>query len=74
MSVININYKQSERKAQELKELLLDIDRVCDILYNRLDYEGVWETILCLEDVRVQYYVEWFEHEMIVQTKGKNNV
>ena len=63
--------KQAEKKAEELKALLIDLDSVCDILYNRLDYSGIWEALMELEDVRVKYYLEYFEYNDIVDSKGK---
>ena len=73
MSVINsLDYQRSKRRAKELKGFLQELDSICDKLYNRLDYKGVWDALMKLEDVRVQYYVEFYENNKIVQLRGKN--
>jgi predicted patatin/cPLA2 family phospholipase len=75
MSVIyGLEYKKAEKRVKELRTLLLELDSICDTLYNRLEYNGIWETVMKLEDVRVKYYTEFFEHEKIVNLKGKKNV
>lgn len=73
MSVIfGLEYKKSKKRAEEIHGFLLELDLVADILYNRLEFSGVWETLMKLEDVRVQYYTEFYEHNKIVELKGKN--
>lgn len=71
MSVINLEYKKSKKRVQELKGFLLKLDSICDTLYNNLEYDGVWESLMKLEDVRIKYYIEFFEHNKIVELKGK---
>lgn len=73
MSVINsLDYQRSKRRAKELKGFLQELDSICDRLYNRLDYSGVWDALMKLEDVRVQHYVEFYEQNKISQFKGTN--
>lgn len=68
MSVlIKIDHKKSEKRARELKSFLLELDSVCDKLYNRLEYEGIWDLLMDLEDVRIKYYVEYYEHQEIIK-------
>jgi hypothetical protein len=68
-----LEYKKSKKRIKELKTFLLELDSICDTLYNRLDYKGVWDSLMKLEDVRVQYYTEFYEHDMVVKSKGKIN-
>jgi hypothetical protein len=65
-------YKRAKKRAEELKGFLIELDSICDKLYNRLDYSGVWESLMKLEDVRVRYYIEFYEHDKIVRLRGKN--
>lgn len=75
MSVIHsIEYKRAQKRANEIRVFLLELDSVCDTLYNRLEYNGVWETLMQLEDVRVKYYTEFYEHKKIITLKGTPNV
>lgn len=70
MSVVyDFNFRQAEKRAKELKVFLSELDNVCDKLYNRLEYKGVWETLMKLEEVRVQYYVEYHENMKITKLK-----
>ena len=72
MSVIyGLDLKKSQKRAKELKSFLLELDSICDNLYNRLDYNGVWESLMKLEDVRIQYYTEFYEHDKIVSLRGR---
>jgi hypothetical protein len=70
-NVYDLEYKQSEKRSEELKTFLLELDSICDILYNRLEFVGVWDSLMKLEDVRVKYYIEFYEHDQIVKQKGK---
>ena len=73
MSVIyGFEYKRAKKRVEELKGFLLELDSICGKLYNRLDYSGVWESLMKLEDVRVRYYIEFYEHDKIVRLRGKN--
>ena len=72
MSVIyTLEYKKSKKRAAELKAFLLELDLICDKLYNKLEFTGVWEALNRLEDVRIQYYTEFYEHDKIVSLKGR---
>jgi hypothetical protein len=72
MSIIyGLEYKQAQKRAKELKSFLLKLDSICDTLYDNLEFSGVYESLLKLEDVRVRYYVEFYEHDKIVRLKGK---
>ncbi len=65
----NIKYKQLEKYAKDLSVFLIELDSVCDILYNRMEYDGVFDVLMTLEDVRVRYYIEYFD---INATLNKN--
>lgn len=71
MSVHDINVKKAENRAKELKEFLTELDSIADKLYNRLEYKGVWDMLMELENVRVQYYVEFHEHQRIIRLRGR---
>jgi hypothetical protein len=63
MSVVYVmERKKSEKRIKELTEFLIDLDSMADKLYNKLEYRGVWETLMKLEDVRITYYIEYHEH------------
>lgn len=70
MSVLPIEGKLAEKKAQELRGLICDLDSICDILYSRLDYSGIWDVLMELEEVRVKYYTEFFEYDQLAK-RGK---
>lgn len=73
MSVITtLNSKISKKKARELKEFLLELDSICDKLYNRIEVPGIWNVLMKLEDIRIQKYVEYYEHNKISQLRGKD--
>lgn len=69
--IIDFNFRQAEKRAKELRVFLSELDNVCDILYNRLEHNGIWETLMCLEDVRVKCYVEYHEQLKVTQFKRK---
>jgi len=74
MSVIHsLEHKQAKKRAKELKEFLLELDLICDKLYNRLDFKGTLEALMKLEDVRVHYYTEFFEYDRVVTLRRKLN-
>lgn len=73
MKPLNLfEYKKSQKRHKELEDLLIKLDLVADTLYDLIGYDGVWDTILSLEDVRVKYYVEFIEHDLILN--GRKNV
>jgi hypothetical protein len=68
-----MEYQRSQKRAKELKSLLFELDSVADVLYNNINYNGVWDLLQHFEEVRIKYYVEFYEHDKIVQDKGKIN-
>ena len=71
--VYNIDDKKAEKRIIQLTEFLIELDSVCDILYNRLEYDGIYSSLMKLEDVRIMYYVELREHEEALNYKGNND-
>ena len=69
--VNELEIKRSEKRLKELRKFLIDLDNVCDTLYASLEYDGIWEALMELEDVRVKYYIEFYEHETLIKLKGK---
>lgn len=70
-NIYALENKQITKRAEELTNFLLELDLICDQLYNRTEYNGVLDTLMKLEDVRITYYIELYELEL----KGKiNNV
>ena len=67
----DLDYKRNKKKAEDLKSFLLELDSIADKLYNRLDYDGVWEMIMKIEDVRVKYYTEFYEYSKIIEIGEK---
>jgi hypothetical protein len=67
----DLDYKRTKKKAEDLKSFLLELDSIADKLYNRLEYDGVWETIMNIEDVRVKYYTEFYEYSKIIEIGEK---
>ena len=68
MSVVyTLEKKMSQKRIVELTDFLIELDSMTDKLYNRLEYRGVWEALLALEDVRVRYYTEYYEHEQFLK-------
>lgn len=72
--VHDITYTIGNKRLKELAAFLIELDSIADTLYNKLEYNGVWETLMSLEDVRVRYYVEYHEQKKILSLKGKRNV
>lgn len=71
MSVISLDYKKSKNRAKELKSFLLKLDSVCDVLYDNLNYDGMWDVIDKIESVRVKYYLEYHEYQNVVEMRKK---
>lgn len=68
MSVVDVfEYKYAKRKRDEIESFLIQIDTICDILYNNLEYKGVWGLIDKIEDVRIENYVLWHEYDQIIK-------
>jgi len=72
--IYDINTKHREKNVKKLNDFLIELDSICDKLYNRLEFSGVWDVLLELEDVRVRYYVELYEQRKILELKRKRNV
>jgi len=71
MNVVNaIEYKKAQKRLKEIRPVILELDSICDTLYNRVDVNGVWAALMKLEDIRVQLYIEYFEHENTIKRKG----
>lgn len=68
--VSTLDVKRSQKRMKELRKFLIDLDNVCDTLYASLEYDGIWEALMELEDVRVKYYIEFYAHETLVNLKG----
>lgn len=71
--IIGMEYKKSQKRAKELKTFLLELDSICDTLYNRLEFSGVWDSLMLLEDIRVKYYTEYYEHDKILSIRKRLN-
>lgn len=71
--ILDFNSRQAQKRARELKVFLTELDNICDTLYNRLEYKGVWETLMSLEDVRVKYYCEWHERNKVTSFKRRDD-
>lgn len=65
--------KKAEKRNQELEILLLQLDLVANLLYNNLEYDGVFELIQDFEELRLKYYLEHYENEVLIKNKGKIN-
>lgn len=71
MSVIYaLEYKLAEKRVKELIGFLTELDEVCDSLYDMINYDGIFDILMYLEEVRIQYYMELFEHQEFLK-KGK---
>lgn len=66
-------YKQAQKRVDELETLLIQLDLIANILYNNVQYNGVWDLIEDFEEVRLKYYLEHYENESIVLNKGRVN-
>lgn len=68
MSVINVfEYKHAKKKREEIEAFLLQLDTMCDTLYNNLDKKGVWQLVNQIENVRIENYVLWYEYDQITK-------
>lgn len=70
-NLYDLEYKKAKKRAQEIKEFLLELDSICDKMYNRLGYDGVWEALNKLEDVRINYYTQFYEYSNIIKLDRK---
>lgn len=62
-SVDEIENQRNKKKEAELRKFMYQLDTVGEILYNNLDYDGVWEVIENFEELRIRYYVLHHEYE-----------
>jgi len=67
----SLEYRRNLKKLDELERLLIDLDKVADILYDSISYGSVWDLIKKLEETRHKYYMDHFELSHIVKTKGR---
>ena len=73
MNVTNaFEWKRAKVKRDKLHKLLLELDKVGDVLYNNIEHGGVWEIIKKYEEVRINYYVEFYEWDQIVKQRKTN--
>lgn len=70
----SLAYKRAKKKVVKLHHLLTELDKVGEILYNNLEHHGVWRLIELLEEVRIYYYVQYYENDNIVKNKGRVDV
>lgn len=67
-------YKKAEKKADDLLDFLLDLDKTADILYNRIEYREIWTLLEHLEHIRIKYYVEFEELNNLLKDKENLDV
>lgn len=73
MKVVDaFEYKRAKEKRDKLKHLLKELDLVGEILYNNMEYSGVWELIKHLEEIRIYYYIDFHEANEIVKQRKTN--
>ena len=65
-----LELKRAQKRVKELRQFLIELDSICDTLYDKLEYKGVWDALMELEEVRVQYYTEFYENETFINLKG----
>lgn len=72
MSVFSsLDYKKALDEEPKLKMFIYQLDTMTDMLYNNLEYEGIWDVLNKMEDVRIKYYLGYDEVQTILETKGK---
>lgn len=72
MSVFSsLDYKKALDEEPKLKMFIYQLDTMTDMLYNNLEYEGIWDVLNKMEDVRIKYYLRYDEVQTILETKGK---
>ena len=71
MKVYDLNTQRLIKKADKLKLFLVDLDDICGKLYSNLQYTGVWNVLLKLEDIKTTQYVEYIEIKKYLETKEK---
>lgn len=69
--VYSLEAKKAKKEAERIKEFLFELDSVCDTLYNRLEYDGIWDVLMQLENVRINYYIQFYEYDNISKDRKK---
>lgn len=71
MSIIDtFEYKHAKKKREELRNFLFQLDTICEMLYDDINRNGVWDLIQHIEEIRLENYMLWHEYDLI--TKGKS--
>lgn len=73
-NVTDISLSIALKRKKELQSFLSELDNIADRLYDKLEFNGVFETLMSLEDVRIRYYMELYEQNRILSLKEKQNV
>lgn len=68
-----IRYRKAKDKIKELEPIINDLDKICDIIYNNIGNSGMWKLLDVAEDIRIGYYLEHYNCECIVKSKGKTD-
>ena len=63
-------YRKAKKELDKLNHLIPELDKVVDILYNNLEYSGVWKLLNVVEETRVHYYMKRHEYNRIIRSKG----
>lgn len=69
----SIEYQRAKKRSEELKNLLYQLDTIGDLLYNVIEHDGIWSIVDKFEDVRMKYYMEDYENDIIINNKGNVN-
>ena len=68
MSVItHLSDIKNKKRAEELHQLLMELDLIVENLYKIVEHNGILSLILKAEDLRVRYYLEWYECDQAVK-------
>lgn len=66
-------YNLAQIKAEEYREILKDIEKVEEILYNHTRCSDIWQIILSLTDAKVKYFTELECWKETLENKGEVN-
>jgi len=66
-----LEFQKNRRKEAELRKFVSQLDTMGEMLYNNLEYNGVWDLVEKFEELRIKYYTEHYEYEEILK-RGKN--
>lgn len=64
-------YRLAQERVKEYGNLLNDLEKVEDILYNYVGYSDVWQIILKMTDAKVKYFTELEGWKETLETKGE---